>query len=98
RFSRDWSSDVCSSDLVLQLPLTASQFVQPEGTDHRFYIRDLSFTYPLQHFFWRSGYQFHKLAFVQLGISRHQTLREEDVQMLVRSEERRVGKECRCGW
>src|SRR5690606_40106710 len=66
RFSRDWSSDVCSSDLGLVL-FGAQQF--------------------------RS--QVHKRVVGNAGTGLYGRM---DMDELARSEERRVGKECRSGW
>src|SRR5690606_39788096 len=74
RFSRDWSSDVCSSDLVSKIAeqyfpqslfVDASQLIQ---TDSHFGSAHVN-----------------------------QPLSERKIQAF-RSEERRVGKECRCRW
>src|SRR5690606_40104269 len=74
RFSRDWSSDVCSSDL---------------GKD------DFIFAITLlpEHFYF----------LIINGVNRHAYViwlyRQFPIKSTVyRSEERRVGKECRCGW
>src|SRR5207302_2586779 len=77
RFSRDWSSDVCSSDLSytlkgIQDPVPVCQL---EDVNTRIRI--------------------HALA--ARGMSRF-VGRQHEIETL-RSEERRVGKECRCvGW
>src|SRR5204862_2493395 len=65
RSLRDWSSDVCSSDLPSQNPsrLVSKDFVKDNNRD--------------------SVTEFEKLS---------------HVMWLMRSEERRVGKECRSGW
>src|SRR5207247_5093507 len=83
RSTRDWSSDVCSSDLIVLacLLLTACQgskkkviAVVPKGTSH---------------LFWQSVQAGAIAAGRDLGV---------EVVWNGRSEERRVGKECRCGW
>src|SRR5690606_39422370 len=75
RFSRDWSSDVCSSDL--KLPVIAESFT---GTGES--SRDIKTTTS------------DKL--IQDAASRYADKNVDESQ--IRSEERRVGKECRLGW
>src|SRR5690606_41031109 len=84
RFSRDWSSDVCSSDLVWQSLWGRNKSRFPIGQG-------------------RSGH----LSFYSLGRDclYHKKLLHPSRQPLYRespepdrSEERRVGKECRSGW
>src|SRR5690606_39430723 len=88
RFSRDWSSDVCSSDLArdrhavlalfLDLPCEDVDVnVHPAKTEVRF--RDAQ------------GVR----GFIVSGL--RQALATGD-RRSARSEERRVGKECRLGW
>src|SRR2546427_8230912 len=70
RFDCDWSSDVCSSDLLLALAESVLYPLDPE------------------------------LGFVQAGGRRHaQRLFHQRLgSAILRSEERRVGKECRSRW
>src|SRR5207302_8319127 len=68
RFSRDWSSDVCSSDLYRERILT--QIYQPDFVCFEKIIVELKA--------------------VSILTDEHRA------QLLNRSEERRVGKECRC--
>src|SRR5690606_39936919 len=91
RFSRDWSSDVCSSDLVghhfRQLaPSNDGEKVSVRGT--------FSLPFPL----YRQAkvtYSGPRLRMIQLGV-RGQTPNEKQlVQRFPRSEERRVGTERR---
>src|SRR5690606_40983204 len=94
RFSRDWSSDVCSSDLYPSTTRHCWTFCCGEASTHS-----------MQHDMpGRWG----------IGVARHcVTARQEEeagrskstahsqhvvVCCMVRSEERRVGKECRCRW
>src|SRR5947209_11086191 len=67
RYWRDWSSDVCSSDLTLRIKL-------PGGT-------------------LTSGKVFFKSAEADFATQRDVSRSKRDIK---RSEERRVGKECRC--
>src|SRR5258707_11808573 len=80
RYWRDWSSDVCSSDLERGLAVTAER-----GADQvikRFVLRNRQ----------------------KLALAKHPARRREgvwyydDLPYIGRSEERRVGKECRSRW
>src|SRR5690606_40511795 len=71
RFSRDWSSDVCSSDLVLQ-PLVENAIKYGQETSG----------FPLR---------------LRVLVTR-QAAALKIVVANTRSEERRVGKECRSRW
>src|SRR5690606_40979526 len=75
RFSRDWSSDVCSSDLLKINPQKQS----------------LLTTTPLSMF---KAPEVRMILLSQLKISKKQLMRIKPA-ILKRSEERRVGKECR---
>src|SRR5438045_5610013 len=66
----DWSSDVCSSDLVRISDFLDERFAQVES------IRDVAGEHG------RQGVQLERVSASEFG----------------RSEERRVGKECRLGW
>src|SRR5690606_39349112 len=96
RFSRDWSSDVCSSDLVGELlrrletltsslgcsrPVGVLRFIAVVRLGQRLSLQDLHLNGSL-------GKVFHP-DFVYCPI------RVES--KAARSEERRVGKACRCG-
>src|SRR5690606_39779066 len=92
RFSRDWSSDVCSSDLGhIKLPLMRPHLRSPEtGLTKGIRLAQCrSFELP--------GDQIrrtvHQETFVGTLI-----VRAEQIVGMLRSEERRVGKECRSGW
>src|SRR5207253_6158844 len=80
RWPRDWSSDVCSSDLF-HLPL-------PYGSSAKFNLLVLCPGLPgeVGDFIVRT--QLHFGMAMALKAERHAE----------RSEERRVGKECRCRW
>src|SRR5207245_8735126 len=72
---RDWSSDVCSSDLAAPLAAAARQLAE------YFAGQRTEFDLPLE----MAGTDFQRRVWA--------ALRE-----IPRSEERRVGKEWRCGW
>src|SRR3712207_9351600 len=76
RYWRDWSSDVCSSDLLLT---TGLQLTGPE--EQRAYVERLA------------GHGLSGLGF-GTGFG-HDAVPAALVQAAERSEERRVGKECR---
>src|SRR5206468_9476906 len=86
RSDRDWSSDVCSSDLI-------------NGPRSKCFIR---FKHECIHPLPQSKYICERIPPVPLWI----VINKCDVLISVlegmkgeeRSEERRVGKECRCGW
>src|SRR5690606_40055320 len=78
RFSRDWSSDVCSSDLLAVAELRTAGAVGDLGVLGA--LACLAAVLGLVWLTaWRSGLGFAGLSWL-------------------RSEERRVGKECRSGW
>src|SRR5690606_40936099 len=85
RFSRDWSSDVCSSDLVGRLQQRGIEVAAP-CLDVEDLLRDLA-------------------GETDLVILSRPEVAAEYLPLVrrlmpgaVRSEERRVGKEGRCGW
>src|SRR5207302_4114447 len=89
RFSRDWSSDVCSSDLIDPHLSWYNEF--------RFYeVRIYAGDYDV------SGVSILGVPFPSLGHSRFcsvaMTTGGPDTSDIYRSEERRVGKECKSGW
>src|SRR5690606_41204789 len=92
RFSRDWSSDVCSSDLHTERDPAIGPF------DHRgqadVITEDLVRGVPAFEIFERRSRK--ELD----GLSRTRLIRAEvnDGNTFERSEERRVGKECSCWW
>src|SRR3712207_6949892 len=75
RYWRDWSSDVCSSDLTYSAP-----------TDFRA-LRDAAAEHPEMPGY---GHTFHDIVEPVFGT--------EPLAWRPRSEERRVGKECRSRW
>src|SRR5207249_7468155 len=79
RSKRDWSSDVCSSDLIRKLR-TNIEFMNMDR-----HVRTIMVTSSVQ----REG---KSTTIANLGVALARAGRR------VRSEERRVGKECRCRW
>src|SRR5690606_39544345 len=82
RFSRDWSSDVCSSDLFIQSPLTTVEVV-PRNTVE-FEVNGVPVVAT-------SGAG--EINPLQVLVPGAYSFSHES-----RSEERRVGKECRTRW
>src|SRR5690606_40014190 len=76
RFSRDWSSDVCSSDLGL--------------ADKRIGVEENSWFLTVT--------DYRELQKGLPGATFQDASGTVEQLRLVRSEERRVGKECRCEW
>src|SRR5690606_41085215 len=76
RFSRDWSSDVCSSDLDAGFAMKAVEWKPVTGDGATVDVRALS------------GEATPTVAYARTAFDAGEG----------RSEERRVGKECRCGW
>src|SRR5690606_39631125 len=92
RFSRDWSSDVCSSDLVFFMRVAmglALNEVNREARAIEFYETLSSFDFMSSTpTLFNSGTLHSQLSSCYL------TTVSDDL----RSEERRVGKECGCRW
>src|SRR5690606_41032119 len=96
RFSRDWSSDVCSSDLDSEYKptLILKIFLTPFGIDRPgfefieiiWWITVIAGFFSLLGFF--TNYSLLLLSFGTTFLIGH----------FYRSEERRVGKECRSRW
>src|SRR5690606_39449043 len=86
RFSRDWSSDVCSSDLLLIMyfrnDTSAFDGKRIEQLDRKGMVNNKF-----------NAFIMGKLQ--EAGIPTHFVKLLSDTEVLVRSEERRVGKECR---
>src|SRR5690606_39622613 len=81
RFSRDWSSDVCSSDLILQSKFPVPSIPSNGSASKVTVIYSLSLAL---------GY----LAIIKKDPGSPDVI----VLPVIRSEERRVGKECRSRW
>src|SRR5262249_58599498 len=87
RLVSDWSSDVCSSDLR-SCPRRGKDYSPDESGGGR---RNRSATAPAQ-YRWTDYQRLHRYEKPErsaAGLQSHEG---------TRSEERRVGKECRCGW
>src|SRR5690606_40346279 len=90
RFSRDWSSDVCSSDLgcntgAANRPHRLTSYLEALHREIRLVAEQLP-----------SDVRVKRIAF---GGGSPNALRPDDfLRLMERSEERRVGKECRSRW
>src|SRR5690606_40642244 len=91
RFSRDWSSDVCSSDLLLSLGYLFSF-----SAGGHWHVLDYLFVCLGTVAAWASA---RKTPFPAVKLAFWITVSVFSLSILFhRSEERRVGKECRSGW
>src|SRR5690606_40468435 len=88
RFSRDWSSDVCSSDLDLQAERLVLADVDTEQLGCRLASEVLH------------ADEAHARGMRRTTFTRADELFNDPLPLSeqLRSEERRVGKECRSGW
>src|SRR5207249_8153835 len=92
RSKRDWSSDVCSSDLFLAAQM---RFVDHLADDiRREYAGDPQRTAELLSLL-RQEFQARVLHITDFFVEARE---EELLEQEARSEERRVGKECRSRW
>src|SRR5690606_39378552 len=93
RFSRDWSSDVCSSDLeVTGITLSREQLAAAKREQERRGVKNVRFEL--------ADYREHRGAYdriVSIGMFEHVGKPYHDTyfQRVRRSEERRVGREAR---
>src|SRR5690606_39845045 len=87
RFSRDWSSDVCSSDLRVAVPASSSAPATSPSSSAR----------GSKHM----GHKVHPTG-IRLGIAKDWNSKwyagKKEYAEYLRSEERRVGKECSSRW
>src|SRR5690606_39867468 len=93
RFSRDWSSDVCSSDLeVLKSALSDDEFLVYEALDKQNSLKVQDIIAILN--------KKTVLPVLQKLLAKEVIYLQEEVKenYKPRSEERRVGKECRSMW
>src|SRR5205807_5726146 len=95
RLQGDWSSDVCSSDLLKDAPVYSSgvqaELVTPTGAAVVKILASRFATFPEMKIE-KSGYGAGSREFPELPNVLRLTIGES------RSEERRGGKECRCRW
>src|SRR5690606_40887219 len=94
RFSRDWSSDVCSSDLT--------QFAQPLADIGVFKDKIDLFIQAIDKGLWRTARRHHAGPRKRLIPGHHGLFDSRQIRLGIkalgaRSEERRVGKECSSG-
>src|SRR5690606_40370284 len=91
RFSRDWSSDVCSSDLSEVKPNQVGSFrsLAEKWLNHSEKVREISQSCLMNY---RCHLKHH--IFPVIG---DMFLKDLTLHSIERSEERRVGKECRTG-
>src|SRR5206468_9836109 len=98
RSDRDWSSDVCSSDLMMDGRVGAIRKMLDENRFENIAILSYAAKYcsgfygPFREAA-QSAPQFGDRRSYQMDPANAREALKE-----VRSEERRVGKECRCGW
>src|SRR5690606_40868847 len=88
RFSRDWSSDVCSSDLILFFVKKSPHKCRLFDYHYFDYSRNLTVT---------PDFTFLPKSFASQLVRRIQPC-DAVLEIADRSEERRVGKESRCRW
>src|SRR5690606_39877709 len=94
RFSRDWSSDVCSSDLEFDYALGTDPYISHKPSEDK--PGDLTHVYAVAHYK-DGGYNFEVLTRARVDYYRGKSRAKNDGPW-VRSEERRVGKERRRRW
>src|SRR5690606_40242568 len=93
RFSRDWSSDVCSSDLLIFV--SACLLITGCGTANKKPLNRADEVENGMQAYSKVVSSNNKFAFELLSILSEE---QENVFVSPRSEERRVGKECRSWW
>src|SRR5699024_11469487 len=76
RSKRDWSSDVCSSDLMISALISFDEEASEEENKNN---------------------MIETISYVKTGQVTY-SVRDTEYNSTHRSEERRVGKECRCQW
>src|SRR5690606_40353244 len=92
RFSRDWSSDVCSSDLLAARGAPDRHFGPEAGQLFGFWRKQELADEKVMPRVLVDHAHWHPVAGIGARIA------VEAVDLLFRSEERRVGKECICRW
>src|SRR5206468_5050904 len=88
RSDRDWSSDVCSSDLTKQLDMRLGKLLASSGK------RRVRLALDIYNVFNSSDWQTISTRLSNVAA----TNRWQRPTLILRSEERRVGKEWRSGW
>src|SRR5690606_40808293 len=96
RFSRDWSSDVCSSDLVALGALGEDIEDQAGAVDHAHLQATLEVALLRRRERMIENDEFDLV--IAYGVGDFLDLAGTDVQGGIRSEERRVGQGCGCRW
>src|SRR5690606_39789417 len=94
RFSRDWSSDVCSSDLLFNL-YKGLPMVKKGGT--MIILHPCTDRFDNEHHAPYIEFVHRLLPETRDAMELHRVF-EPQFAKNPRSEERRVGKGCRCGW
>src|SRR5690606_40462675 len=92
RFSRDWSSDVCSSDLIVAFNTYVGQFWEPISRLGQFYTQLLVAMASSERIF---EFLDARPDVADAPGARNMPPIQGRVRFEHRSEERRVGKECR---
>src|SRR5690606_39672962 len=98
RFSRDWSSDVCSSDLPVRHHELVEYITRVAEASDRMTLEVIGHSHerrPILFVVVTSPENHARLAAIR---ERHVALSEPGSGQAVRSEERRVGEECRDRW
>src|SRR5206468_5131061 len=96
RSDRDWSSDVCSSDLIIDAWATGSATTNPLQSAPVSLIAGSN--YPVRvEFYETTGSATVHLRWQNPGTTSFASIPSANI-LHPRSEERRVGKECRSGW
>src|SRR3546814_12079989 len=85
----DWSSDVCSSDLASADPFAPPHIDFNYGHDERDLLRLVAAIKRGREVFAQSAFDEHRLEELKPGAAV-----QSDAELLARTEERRVGKEC----
>src|SRR5690606_40600220 len=93
RFSRDWSSDVCSSDLIPNLPLDEVPVGEDENDNVEYFGRNGSPETAAKERPAKPGFSFKPKEHYEIGEALGMMDFEVAAKISGRSEERRVGKE-----
>src|SRR5690606_40205347 len=94
RFSRDWSSDVCSSDLIqAEIRADLADVREPLADEMRIEMREVEVHAALAGFGHLAGDRPADII-PRCQFARFVVVLHEAIAAAIRSEERRVGKEC----